>query len=183
MGDGYIIMFFVYDTCVKPNNSALIKDGFVAYYWRWIGYCIGIRLCGIIKLPQKGMPTGLKTFCGHPLFILSAHGIKNNYAGVSGGLLIRPESYLTIAIRVSGCTLKIEHRTPRSVAPEEDFMSEQVQDILTVKDIQRILKIGTNTAYNLIHSKSFPVIKIGQSYRIPKESFYAWLDHSGAAKL
>lgn len=62
-------------------------------------------------------------------------------------------------------------------------MSEQVQDILTVKDIQRILKIGTNTAYNLIHSKSFPVIKIGQSYRIPKESFYAWLDHSGAAKL
>lgn len=62
------------------------------------------------------------------------------------------------------------------------IMCEATRDTLTVKEMQRILKIGTNSAYNLIHSKAFPVIKIGQSYRIPKESFYAWMEHPSAAK-
>lgn len=61
-------------------------------------------------------------------------------------------------------------------------MRETMQDTLTVKEIQQILKIGTNSAYNLIHSKAFPVIKIGQSYRIPKTPFYAWMENPGAAK-
>lgn len=47
--------------------------------------------------------------------------------------------------------------------------------------MQQILKIGANSAYTLIHSKAFPVIKIGQSYRIPAEPFYAWLKNPGAA--
>ena len=45
-------------------------------------------------------------------------------------------------------------------------MCEAKYDFLTVRDIQRTLKIGTNVAYNLIHSKAFPVIKIGKNYRI-----------------
>ena len=49
-------------------------------------------------------------------------------------------------------------------------MCEVIQDTLTVKEVQEILKIGTNSAYNLIHSKAFPVIKIGQSYRIPRNA-------------
>lgn len=46
-------------------------------------------------------------------------------------------------------------------------MREMPQDTLTVKEMQRILKIGANSAYTLIHSKAFPVIKIGQTYRNP----------------
>ena len=66
---------------------------------------------------------------------------------------------------------------------KEELMCEQMRgDILTVKEMQSILKIGTNAAYNLIHSKAFPVIKIGQTYRIPAASFYAWLEHPGAAE-
>lgn len=61
-------------------------------------------------------------------------------------------------------------------------MCKPTQETLTVKEIQQILKIGTNTAYNLIHSKAFPVIKIGQSYRIPREPFLAWMAHPGAVK-
>ena len=34
-------------------------------------------------------------------------------------------------------------------------MCEAKYDFLTVRDIQRTLKIGTNVAYNLIHSKAF----------------------------
>ena len=60
-------------------------------------------------------------------------------------------------------------------------MREMPQDTLTVKEMQQILKIGANSAYTLIHSKAFPVIKIGQTYRIPAESFYAWLKNPGAA--
>jgi excisionase family DNA binding protein len=52
------------------------------------------------------------------------------------------------------------------------------QATLTIKEIRDILKIGSNSAYNLIHSKAFPVIKIGHSYRIPQKSFYAWLNES-----
>lgn len=62
------------------------------------------------------------------------------------------------------------------------IMCEATQDTLTVKEVQEILKIGTNSAYNLIHSKAFPVIKIGQSYRIPRTSFYAWMENPCAAK-
>lgn len=61
-------------------------------------------------------------------------------------------------------------------------MCEATRDTLTVKEIQQILKIGTNSAYNLIHSKAFPVIKIGQSYRVPREAFYAWMERPSAAK-
>ena len=60
-------------------------------------------------------------------------------------------------------------------------MRELPQDTLTVKELQQILKIGANSAYTLIHSKAFPVIKIGQTYRIPAEPFYAWLGNPGAA--
>lgn len=62
------------------------------------------------------------------------------------------------------------------------IMCEAIQDTLTVKEVQEILKIGTNSAYNLIHSKAFPVIKIGQSYRIPRTPFYAWMENPCAAK-
>ncbi|WP_300692877.1 helix-turn-helix domain-containing protein [uncultured Oscillibacter sp.] len=60
-------------------------------------------------------------------------------------------------------------------------MRELPQETLTVKELQQILKIGANSAYTLIHSKAFPVIKIGQTCRIPAEPFYAWLGNPGAA--
>ena len=60
-------------------------------------------------------------------------------------------------------------------------MCESRHEILTVKEIKEILKIGTNAAYNFIHSKAFPVIKIGQCYRISAASFYTWLENPDAA--
>ena len=51
-------------------------------------------------------------------------------------------------------------------------------ETLTVKEVGEILRIGTNSAYNLIHTKSFPVLRVGNSYRIPAEPFYHWLNRS-----
>ena len=62
-------------------------------------------------------------------------------------------------------------------------MRELPQETLTVKELREILRIGTNSAYTLIHSKAFPVIKIGQTYRIPAEPFYAWLGNPNAAAI
>jgi len=50
--------------------------------------------------------------------------------------------------------LKIEQVLARN-AQRRFHMRETKQEILTVKEIQDILKIGTNAAYNLIHSKAF----------------------------
>ncbi|MDL2288126.1 helix-turn-helix domain-containing protein [Oscillospiraceae bacterium OttesenSCG-928-F05] len=52
---------------------------------------------------------------------------------------------------------------------------------LTVGDVKNILGIGTNSAYNLIHSNAFPVRKIGRSYRIPSAQFFAWLERYPSA--
>lgn len=57
-------------------------------------------------------------------------------------------------------------------------MAQQESMTLSVKDVKRLLNISTNAAYNLIHSKSFPVIRIGNSFRVPKEPFYEWMKSS-----
>ncbi len=51
----------------------------------------------------------------------------------------------------------------------------QAPDTLTVSEVREILRIGVNSAYNLIHSKAFPVKRVGNMYRIPKEPFYRWM--------
>ena len=42
-------------------------------------------------------------------------------------------------------------------------MEKRENETLTVQDIKQILNISINAAYNLIHSKSFPLIRIGNS--------------------
>ena len=46
---------------------------------------------------------------------------------------------------------------------------------LTVKDVQEILRIGQVSAYALVRSKVFPVVRIGRSYRIPQDTFVEWM--------
>lgn len=56
--------------------------------------------------------------------------------------------------------------------------------VYEVKDIQNLLGIGRNTAYEFIRQAykekgPFRVIKIGDGYRIPKESFDRWINSGG----
>lgn len=48
-------------------------------------------------------------------------------------------------------------------------------EMLTVKDVMEHLKIGKNKVYQLIQLKSFPKIKLGNTYRIPKEEYLKWI--------
>ena len=53
-------------------------------------------------------------------------------------------------------------------------MSEYAE-MLTVKDIKKYFHISINAAYNIIHSKGFPAIRIGNSFRVPRSEFIQWL--------
>lgn len=59
-----------------------------------------------------------------------------------------------------------------------DNLSKAVYE---VKDIQDMLGIGRTTAYNLVRKahrdeEPFRVVKIGDKYRVSKESFNRWLN-------
>ncbi len=46
----------------------------------------------------------------------------------------------------------------------------------TVSEIQEMLGIGRNSAYKLIHSGVFSLLRIGTSIRVSKSSFDSWVD-------
>ena len=46
----------------------------------------------------------------------------------------------------------------------------------TVEEIQTILDIGRNSAYELVKSKVFHSVRVGGNIRISKKSFDEWLD-------
>lgn len=56
-------------------------------------------------------------------------------------------------------------------------MLNEYNDVLVVSDLMDILKIGRNSAYNLIASGKLRVIRIGRNIRIPKQSVIDFLEH------
>lgn len=52
---------------------------------------------------------------------------------------------------------------------------ENNYNILTVKEVSKILKIGKTNTYKLFASKTFPSYRIGNSYYIREEAFDNWL--------
>lgn len=49
-------------------------------------------------------------------------------------------------------------------------------EFYTVKDIQTMLKISKDTAYKFItNNPPFTVLKVNNTYRIPKSSFDKWI--------
>lgn len=57
---------------------------------------------------------------------------------------------------------------------EKEF--EQLPMMLTVSDVQKVLNIGRNSAYELIYQKNFPILRLGErKIRIPKDKFLEWI--------
>ena len=49
-------------------------------------------------------------------------------------------------------------------------MYEQIPEILTLKECCELLKVGKNTMLNLLHTMQIEGFRIGNRWRIPKES-------------
>ena len=56
-----------------------------------------------------------------------------------------------------------------------EVREDKNNQILTPKEISKILKISMDKTYELIQSPGFPKLKIGRQYRIPKEEFDKWV--------
>ncbi|WP_078554270.1 helix-turn-helix domain-containing protein [Bacillus alkalicellulosilyticus] len=53
---------------------------------------------------------------------------------------------------------------------------EDLKDVLTVKDIAVFLGIGRGKAYELVHSGSFHVVRVGSRILVSKKSFQHWFE-------
>ncbi|GHV40111.1 hypothetical protein FACS189490_04820 [Clostridia bacterium] len=58
-------------------------------------------------------------------------------------------------------------------------MFDGYSDVVTVKDLEKMLDVGRNTAYNLIKSGEVGSIKVKSQIRIPKESVIAFVKGIG----
>lgn len=54
-------------------------------------------------------------------------------------------------------------------------MLEKYPDVLEVKDICSILRIGRKTAYQLLNSDKIPCRRIGRNYKIRKDAVIDYL--------
>ena len=56
-------------------------------------------------------------------------------------------------------------------------MYEHIPEIMTLKECQELLKIGKNTMLDLLHSRQIEGFKIGNRWKIPKESVVEFLKY------
>lgn len=49
--------------------------------------------------------------------------------------------------------------------------------------IAKVLGIADSSAYELMHSKDFPVIKIGSRMVVPKEKFREWVEQNTGGSI
>lgn len=56
-------------------------------------------------------------------------------------------------------------------------MFEKVPDILTFNECRKLLKVGKNTMLDLLHSNEIEAFRIGNRWKIPKESVIEYLKY------
>jgi excisionase family DNA binding protein len=56
-------------------------------------------------------------------------------------------------------------------------MNEAIDELLTVPQVMRWLKLGRSTVYDLIRSRRLVSITIGRSRRIPVSSVRQFIEH------
>jgi len=53
---------------------------------------------------------------------------------------------------------------------------EQLPVILNAEQLASVLGISRAAAYQLMHSKGFPTIRIGKRMTVPKDKFLEWIE-------
>ena len=53
---------------------------------------------------------------------------------------------------------------------------EELPLMLNAETVKNVLGISISSAYELMHEKDFPSIKIGNRMIVPKDKFREWLD-------
>jgi len=58
---------------------------------------------------------------------------------------------------------------------EEEITQQELPLVMRVEDVQRALLISRLKAYELVHQRGFPALRIGRAIRIPRDAFLRWL--------
>jgi len=62
---------------------------------------------------------------------------------------------------------------------EDEVRREEQQElpaVLTVEDMAAYLRIGRGKAYELVHQRQVPHVRVGRYIRIPREALLRWLE-------
>lgn len=61
----------------------------------------------------------------------------------------------------------------------------RIEAVLTVEEVQDVLRLGRNKTYEFLNSQDCPVpiIRVGHQIRIPARQFFDWLDGCSVAAL
>ena len=55
--------------------------------------------------------------------------------------------------------------------------------MLSVQEIAIVLGISKTSAYELVRSNGFPVLKIGSRFVVPKETFCEWVEQNTGGSI
>lgn len=55
------------------------------------------------------------------------------------------------------------------------MMFTSYPDLVTIKQLTKMLDIGVTLAYRLVKSNTIPALKVGRAYKIPKRNIIAYL--------
>lgn len=59
----------------------------------------------------------------------------------------------------------------------KDKKENEIPALLTVPEMAKVLRIGKNSAYNLIRKKKLPVLRLGpKKIRIPRVKLKQWIE-------
>lgn len=61
---------------------------------------------------------------------------------------------------------------------KERLKSESFPDVVSVKQVQKILGIGRVSVYNLIESGKISAFRLGSTYKIPKKAVAQFLENN-----
>ncbi len=50
------------------------------------------------------------------------------------------------------------------------------KELLTVEDLRRILSLGRDRCYALMHNSAFPSMRIGKRYLVHSKALHEWLE-------
>lgn len=57
---------------------------------------------------------------------------------------------------------------------DEDFT--KIPEVLTIKDLQQLLRVSMNTAYGLVRSGEIRAKTVGRQLRIPRSEFLRYIN-------
>lgn len=77
---------------------------------------------------------------------------------------------------MSDCQFSVILKSEVMKMKENFYISyDELPLMLSVQEIAKVLGISKTSAYDLVRSKGFPVLKIGSRLVVPKEKFREWV--------